>query len=420
MATSIVMPALEMAQETGKIVSWLKKEGDTVSKGEILLEVETDKAVVEVEATADGVLAGVKSREGDVVPVGQTIAWLVSPGEQPPADLPAATPTARAAVGAVREAQARQRAASTDERPGRSAERKRDSAQPQETTAPTELAPKSPQISPKARRLAKEKGVDLTKIIGTGPDGVITSEDVLNAAEAPPAATPVAAPSRLSAVARLMAERTTQSWTRVPHFFLVRDVDAGGLIDLRETLGSKTVTHTDLLVALVARVLTRHPKVNATWDNGAIRLNSSINISVAMAVQDGVVGAVIPNADKTGITDIASQRKELTDRARNGRLRPGDVAGGTFTITNLGMYNVDAFNAIIAPPQAAILAVGRIADRVVALNGQPAVRPMMTLTLSGDHRVVDGAQAALFLNDLADALRTPGQWIEGSSNSRSG
>ena len=419
MATSIVMPALEMAQETGKIVSWLKKEGDTVSKGEILLEVETDKAVVEVEATADGVLAGVKSREGDVVPVGQTIAWLVSPGEQPPADLTAATPTARSTVGAVREASARQRAASTDDRPGRSAERQRDSAQPQENTAPTELGSNSPQISPKARRLAKEKGVDITKIVGRGPDGVITSEDVLKAAEAPPAATPVAAPSTLSAVARLMAERTTQSWTQVPHFFLVRDVDAGALIDLRETLGSKTVTHTDLLVALVARVLTKHPKLNATWDSGAIRLNSSINISVAMAVQDGVVGAVIPNADKTGITEIASQRKELTDRARNGRLRPGDVAGGTFTITNLGMYNVDAFNAIIAPPQAAILAVGRIADRVVALNGQPAVRPMMTLTLSADHRVVDGAQAALFLNDLAAALRTPGQWINGS-NSRSG
>src|SRR5213593_2048489 len=391
MATSIVMPALEMAQETGKIVSWLKKEGDTVSKGEILLEVETDKAVVEVEASADGVLAGVKSREGDVVPVGQTIAWLVSPGEQPPADLPAAKPMARSTVGAVREAQARQR----------------DSAQPQEKTAPTELGSNSPQISPKARRLAKEKGVDITKIVGTRPDGVITSEDVLKAAAAPPAATP----STLSAVARLMAERTTQSWTQVPHFFLVRDVDAGALIDLRETLGSKTVTHTDLLVALVARLLTKHPKLNATWDSGVIRLNSSINISVAMAVQDGVVGAVIPNADKTGITEIASQRKELTDRARNGRLKPADVAGGTFTITNLGMYNVDAFNAIIAPPQAAILAVGRIADRVVALNGQPAVRPMMTLTLSGDHRVVDGARAALFLNDLADALRTPGQWI---------
>jgi len=395
MATSVVMPALEMAQETGKIVSWLKKEGDAVSKGEILLEVETDKAVVEVEANADGVLAAVKSREGDVVPVGQTIAWLVAPGEQPPAESAAAAPMARATVGALREAQARERAASTDERPGRS------------QTAPTEgEGLKSPQISPKARRLAKEKGVDITKIVGTGPDGVITSEDVLKAAEAP-----AAAPSALSAVARLMAERTTHSWTHVPHFFLVRDIDAAALVQLREKLGSKTVTHTDLLVALVARVLTKHPKLNASWDNGTVRMNPGINISVAMAVQDGVVGAVIPNADKTAITEIASQRKELTDRARNGRLKPAEVTGGTFTITNLGMYNVDAFNAIIAPPQAAILAVGRIADRVVALDGQVAIRPMMTLTLSADHRVVDGAQAAIFLNDLADALRTPGQWV---------
>ncbi len=395
MATSVVMPALEMAQETGKIVSWLKKEGDAVSKGEILLEVETDKAVVEVEANADGVLAAVKSREGDVVPVGQTIAWLVAPGEQPPAESAAAAPMARATVGALREAQARERAASTDERPGRS------------QTAPTEgEGLKSPPISPKARRLAKEKGVDITKIVGTGPDGVITSEDVLKAAEAP-----AAAPSALSAVARLMAERTTHSWTHVPHFFLVRDIDAAALVQLREKLGSKTVTHTDLLVALVARVLTKHPKLNASWDNGTVRMNPGINISVAMAVQDGVVGAVIPNADKTAITEIASQRKELTDRARNGRLKPAEVTGGTFTITNLGMYNVDAFNAIIAPPQAAILAVGRIADRVVALDGQVAIRPMMTLTLSADHRVVDGAQAAIFLNDLADALRTPGQWV---------
>jgi pyruvate dehydrogenase E2 component (dihydrolipoamide acetyltransferase) len=180
------------------------------------------------------------------------------------------------------------------------------------------------------------------------------------------------------------------------------------LIELREKLGAKTVTHTDLLVAVTAKVLAKHPKMNASWDNGNIRLNPGVNISVAMAVQDGVVGAVIPDADKSSITNIATQRKELTERARGGRLRPNDVSGGTFTITNLGMYNVDAFNAIIAPPQAAILAVGRIADRVVALNGQPAVRPMMTLTLSGDHRVVDGAQAAVFLNELAEAIRMPG------------
>jgi pyruvate dehydrogenase E2 component (dihydrolipoamide acetyltransferase) len=392
MAISIVMPALEMAQETGKIVSWVKKEGDTVAKGEILLEVETDKAVVEVEATANGVLAGVKSREGDVVPVGTTIAWLVAPGEQPPADSPAATPFARTTTAAAAA-----------------------SSVVQCESAPGEAAARAGvQISPKARRLAKEKGVDITSIRGTGPDGTITSDDVLRAAEAPQtSAAPAEAPSSgLSATARLMAERTTQSWTQVPHFFLVRDLDAGALIELREKIGAKVVTHTDLLVAVTAKVLAKHPKVNASWDNGSIRLNPGINVSVAMAVQDGVVGAVIPNADKLSITGIADQRKELTERARSGRLKPADVSGGTFTITNLGMYNVDAFNAIIAPPQAAILAVGRIADRVVAVNGQPAVRPMMTLTLSGDHRVIDGAQAAVFLNDLAEAIRVPGDWIK--------
>jgi len=391
MAISVVMPALEMAQETGKIVSWVKKEGDSVAKGEILLEVETDKAVVEIEAAADGVLAGVKSHEGDVVPVGTTIAWLVAPGEAPPADAPSAAPAARTMTSTS--------AAASSATPRES----------RQTAAPAVEAGKAPQISPKARRLAKEKGIDFTRIKGTGPDGTITSEDVMKAAEAPQAA-PAAASSTLSAVARLMAERTTQSWTQVPHFFLVRDVDAGALVELREKLG-KAVTHTDLLVAITAKVLAKHPKMNANWDNSGIRMNPSVNISVAMAVQDGVVGAVISNADKTAIADIAAQRKELTERARGGRLKPADVSGGTFTITNLGMYNVDAFNAIIAPPQAGILAVGRIADRVVALNGQPAVRPMMTLTLSGDHRVVDGAQAAVFLNDLAEAIRAPGNWI---------
>jgi pyruvate dehydrogenase E2 component (dihydrolipoamide acetyltransferase) len=370
------MPALEMAQETGKIISWLKKEGDAITKGQPLLEIETDKAVVEVEATADGVLAGVKSQEGDVVPVGVTIAWIVAPGEKPPAESAASTPSARKITEAPKTA------GETQTRPG---------APPKETAA---------QVSPKARRLAQEKGVDLSKVKGTGPGGTITGDDVLAAAASP------AAPS-LSAVARLMAERTTQSWTQVPHFFLVRDLDAPALVQFRERHGRDKVTITDLLVALTARVLKKHPKMNASWAGNGIQLNPSINISIAMAVTDGVVGAVIPNSDSASLSTIAQQRKELTERARGGRLKPSDVAGGTFTITNLGMYNVDAFNAIILPPQAAILAVGRIDDRVVAVNGQPAVRPMMTLTLSGDHRVVDGAQAAIFLNDLAEAIQKP-------------
>jgi pyruvate dehydrogenase E2 component (dihydrolipoamide acetyltransferase) len=382
------MPALEMAQETGKIVSWVKREGDALSKGDVLLEVETDKAVVEIEAPADGVLAGVKAHEGDVIPVGQTIAWIVAPGEAVPADAKDQAPAARkmtesATAKAAPVLETRSEGAAVD-------------------------AGKI-QISPKARRLAKELGVDISTIRGTGPDGAITTEDVLAAAEAP--AAPAARPeSALSAVARLMAERTTESWTHVPHFFLVREIDAGALQQLREQ--RKPASVTDLLIAITARVLEKHPKMNATWTGANIRLNPDINISVAMAVTDGVVGAVVPNANKAKLDEITAQRKDLAERARAGRLRPQDVAGGTFTITNLGMYNVDAFNAIIAPPQAAILAVGRIADRVVPVDGKPGIRPMMTLTLSGDHRVVDGAQAAVFLNDLADAILAPANWIQ--------
>jgi pyruvate dehydrogenase E2 component (dihydrolipoyllysine-residue acetyltransferase) len=383
------MPALEMAQETGKIVSWLKKEGETITKGEPLLEVETDKAVVEVEATADGVLAGVKSQEGDVVPVGVTIAWIVAPGEKPPADSPTSAPSAR-----------KMSDQSSAPQPSSSGKAGRADAQGEG---------RKTQISPKARRLAQEKGIDISRIKGTGPDGTITTEDVLAAESAAP--TPAAAPSSLSAIARLMAERTTQSWTQVPHFFLTRDLDATALVQFREQHGRDKVTITDLLVSLTARVLKKHPKMNASWSGRGIQLNPSINISVAMAVPDGVVGAVIPNADSASLSTIAQSRKELTERARGNRLKPSDVANGTFSITNLGMYNIDAFNAIIAPPQAAILAVGRIADRVVAVDGQPAVRPMMTMTLSSDHRVVDGAQAAVFLNELAEAIRKPAELL---------
>jgi pyruvate dehydrogenase E2 component (dihydrolipoamide acetyltransferase) len=404
MATSVVMPALEMAQETGKIVSWVKKEGDTIKKGEILLEVETDKAVVEIEAAADGVLAAVKSQAGDVVPVGTTIAWILKPGEPVPTETATAVPTGRTMTEQPRPAAAAATSATA-------------------ASAPSGTSGEDVKISPKARRLATEKGVDITKVRGTGPDGVITTDDVLAAESqavtpAPAAAANSASASYLPAIARLMAERTTHSWNQIPHFFLVRDIDAGELNKTREKLGPAIesakgvkLTHTDLLVALVARVLTKHPKMNASFTGKNIQMNASVNISVAMAVKDGVVGPVIPKADIASLADIAVQRKDLTERARDNKLRPTDITGGTFTITNLGMYNIDSFSAIIVSPQAAILAVGRISDRVVAVNGQPMVRPMVTLTLSSDHRVVDGAQAAQFFNDLAEAIGTPANWL---------
>jgi pyruvate dehydrogenase E2 component (dihydrolipoamide acetyltransferase) len=392
MAISVVMPALEMAQETGKLLAWRKKEGEVVTKGEPLLEIETDKAVVEIEAPSDGILAGIKSHEGAVVPVGETIAWIVAPGEQPPTSSAIATPTGR-----------------TKQEPAKAA-----AAAPSAALA---TAPASIPISPKARRLAKEQGIDIAGLRGSGPDGVITTEDVLAAKQssgAPKSApTPPASPA-LSTIARLMAERTAKSWTTVPHFFVIRDVDAGALLDSQKRIkaqsqSSQSVspTITDCLISLVARVLERHPVINATWANEAVRPNSSINISLAIAVNDGVVTPVIQNANKATLTEIATQRAAVTERARAGRLVPVDLSGGTFTISTLGMYKVDAFTAIITPPQAAVLAVGAVSDRVVAVDGKPAVRPVMTLSLSSDHRLIDGARAAAFLNDLVDAIRKP-------------
>ncbi len=388
MAISVVMPALEMAQETGKLISWLKKEGETVAKGEPLLEIETDKAVMEVESPGDGVLAGIKVEAGAEVQVGRTIAWIVRPGEAVP----------------------------TDEAPVESGRKSTAAATP--TLAPTAASsvvtvPATRELkgSPKARRLAAEHGVDLGRLQGSGPGGEILAADILAAAQKQGAA-PAADPG--STVARLMAERTTQSWTTVPHFFLVREVDATALNEARARMsresgqsGRTKVSHTDLLVALVAKALAKHPRMNATWSGTGVRTNSEINIAIAVAVEGGVVAPVIPYADKAELFQIAARREEIVDRARNGKLRPQDLAGGTFTISNLGMFGVDAFSAVITPPQAAILAVGRIADRVVAVKGQPAVRPMMTLTLSSDHRVVDGARAAEFLRDLAESIENP-------------
>jgi pyruvate dehydrogenase E2 component (dihydrolipoamide acetyltransferase) len=392
MAISVVMPALEMAQETGKLISWLKKEGEIVTKGEPLLEIETDKAVMEIECPGDGVLAGIKVHAGTEVPVGRTIAWIVRPGEVPPTD--------EVAVESGRKTSGVTAAAATS------------TAAPESQSLASAISTQAAgaiKISPKARRLAGERGVNLANVRGSGPGGEILASDILAASESESAEASAGSP-----ISRLMAERTTQSWTTVPHFFLVRDVDAGALNEARQKVALPTeqshqvkLTHTDLLVALVARVLQKHPRFNASWTGDGIRDNAEINIGLAMAVEDGVVAPVIRNADKVALGEIAVQRRDLTERARSGKLRPADISNGTFTISNLGMYGVDAFTAIIIPPQAAILAVGTIADRVVPVDGHPGIRPMMTLTLSSDHRVVDGARAAEFLRDLVAAIGNP-------------
>ncbi len=406
MAISVVMPALEMAQETGKLISWLKKEGESVAKGEPLLEIETDKAVMEIESPGDGFLAGVKIQAGAEVPVGQTIAWIVRPGEAAPADEVAIESGRKTTSPSVLAVAATSAVASA--------------SQPSTSEPPTQPV----KISPKARRLASERGINLAHVCGSGAGGEILASDILAAAESKAAPSPAAVDTG-SPISRLMAERTTQSWTTIPHFFVTREVDAGALNEARQRLGpqilgTKTekslglkLTHTDLLVALVARVLLKHLRVNASWTGVGVHTNPEINIGLAMAVDDGVVAPVIHNASNATLAEIAVQRRDLAERARSGKLRPADIAGGTFTISNLGMFGVDAFTAIIIPPQAAILAVGRIADRVVPVgvgpDALPGVRPMMTLTLSSDHRVVDGARAAEFLRDLVEAILNPNQ-----------
>lgn len=397
MAISVVMPALELTQETGKLVAWRKKEGERVAKGEPLLEVETDKAVVEIESPAEGILAGIRAEQGAVIPVGQTIAWIVMPGEAAPRD---EAPPNSESLGVTRARPSREPAVRIPQ--GRGAA--------------------GTKISPKARRLAQEKGVDVSKLEGSGSGGEILAADILAAAGSKGATSPpreaAASVASFGSIARLMAERTTQSWTSVPHFFVVREVDAGALLEAREQLLAKIEkthgarpTHTDMLVALVARTLAKHPRMNASWTSEGPRLNPQVNIAVAMAVEDGVVAAVIHNADAADLGEIVTQRRELRERARTNKLRPADISGATFTISNLGMYHVDAFTAIIHPPQAGILAVGRIADRVVPRDGRPGIRPMVTLTLSCDHRVVDGARAAEFLNDFADSICEAGKHL---------
>jgi pyruvate dehydrogenase E2 component (dihydrolipoamide acetyltransferase) len=435
MAKNVIMPALGMAQETGMLINWLKQEGEAVTKGEPLMEVETDKATVEIEAPESGLLGGISAQPGDVIPVGQTIAWILAAGEQPPVQV---APSAQA------EPQAQSRNVSIEASPlarkiaeehgidlalirsnGKRIEKadvlaylKDEGGKMKDETPsnhPSSLIfhPSRIPASPKARRLAVERGIDIATLKGSGPDGAVLVADVpLEVVHTPSA--DVEAPGTVSTVWRIMAERMTSSWTTVPHFYLMREVDASNLIEWRSRVSSTVEkragikpTYTDLLVKLIGFTLREHPRLNAAWENGNIRFNKEVNVGIAVAIEEGLIVPVIRDADSASISEIAAQRKELIERAQNRKVRPADISDGTFTLSNLGMYNVDAFSAIVNPPQAAILAVGRITERVVPVNGQVAIRPMMVMTLSCDHRVVDGARAAQFLDDLATHVEDP-------------
>ncbi len=448
MATEVILPALGMSQETGKILRWFKAEGEHVAQGDPLVEIETDKAAVEIEAPTAGVLAHVAAAAGDDVPVGQVIAHILAAGETLPrenmpqkeaselahpssfsaqAEVSVQT-TAIASALASRIAAEHNLDLSQVKPVGRRIQKADVLAylQSQDGATPAVSVTRLTMASPKARRLAREAGKDLANIQGSGPAGAILATDVLAAAAAKPVQTGLAT-ARLQALPathaangsaevslgniwRIMAERTTQSWTEVPHFYLMREVNASRLIAWREQIMKHSaikVTYTDLLAKIVAASLRLHPRINVSWQAGKVTMKQEIHIGLAVAIEDGLVVPVIHQADTLSLAELAQQRTELVAKAQAGKLRPQDISDGTFTISNLGMYNVDAFNAIINQPQAAILAVGRIADRVTPMHGQPSVQPMMTLTLSCDHRAVDGARGAQFLDSIVTFVEEP-------------
>jgi len=427
MPVPVIMPKFEMAQESGKVLRWLKREGEAVAKGEALLEVETDKVAMEVEAPASGTLVGIRVGPGEVVPIGQPIAYILLPGEvwtegpevasAPPSAAPRATPLA--------ERLAQAHGVDLSQVPGTGPGGRVTKADVEAYLAQQGVAsPPEGRVKavPAARRLARELGVDLRAVQGTGPGGRIQSADVQRAAARPVVegeAAPRPAVRRrvpLTGMRRAIAERMLRSVREAPPFTVSVDVEMSRALTLLEELSAWAereagvrVTLTALLIRACAWALRRHPALNATLEGEEILEWEDVNIGVAVAVPEGLVVPVVPAADRKGLIEIARVLEEKVARAREGRLRPEDLQGGTFTLSNLGMYGVDRFTAILNPPQAAILAVGRVAKRPVVGEGDRVeVRPVATFTLTADHRLVDGAQAARFLEDLRTALERPG------------
>ena len=462
MPTPVIMPKYEMTQETGKIARWLKSDGDVVEKGDPLLEIETDKTNIEVESRAAGVLTGICAEPGQVVPVGQPIAYIIKPGEVLPAaaaapEPAAVTPAAPAAAATPQESGAALRATPIAERmaaehgidlravaatgPGGRITREDVEAHLAAQAAPPPAADGKVKAVPAARRLARELGVDLSTVTGTGPEGRIQSEDVEKAAAAAkvaPAEVAAAAEQEISSapqilslstsrpavrrivpltnIRRTIAERMTQSVREAPQFTVEVDVDMGRAMtivqDFRDAAGASVgpkVTVTALLVKACAWALTQFPAANSMYEADQLVEWDEVNIGVATAIEQGLIVPVVHNADRLGMKEIAARLSDLTVRARENRLKLDDLQGGTFTISNLGMFGTDRFTAILNPPQAAILAVGRVAKRaMVGADDRIEVRQMASLALTADHRVLDGAAGAQFLALIQRALEHPG------------
>lgn len=393
MATEVILPRLGQGMESGTIVRWLKSEGEAVEKGEPLFELDTDKVTQEVEAEASGVLLKIAVSEGEV-PVGRTVAFIGSEGEDVP-DVAEAAPKAE---------------------DGDKAQEPEREPEP-EKQAPAQSGNGRIKASPLARRLARERGIDLGSLSGTGPEGRIVAEDVARGEVDVPPPARAEVPSgevervELTNIRKTIARRLTEAW-QIPVFQLQASADmtrANALVaKLRERDPDVRVTVTDVLTKVCAAALMRHREVNAEFTDEAILLHPSANVGIAVAAPQGLIVPVLRSAERLSLAEIAAVRGDLVGRARDNKLRAEDLEGGTFTISNLGMYAVEKFTAVLNPPQAAIVAVGATEDRVVSLGGEPAVRPMLTLTATFDHRAVDGAPAAAFLQTVKESLEDPG------------
>jgi pyruvate dehydrogenase E2 component (dihydrolipoyllysine-residue acetyltransferase) len=395
-ASEVKLPRLGQGMESGTIVKWLKHEGEKVEKGEPLYELDTEKVTQEVEADVAGTLLKIAVETGEV-PVGQTIAVIGQEGEE----------------------------VQVEEAPAPSEEPEAEKTKPEPAAEKPEPSEPSPaparadgriKASPLARRIARERGVDLASLSGTGPEGRIVAEDVERAEAAPaPAAAPQPAGEEerreLTSVRRTIARRLTEAW-QIPVFHLQASTDMSRVTAVVEKLNSEgaepKLTITDVLVKACAGALMRHREVNAEWTEDAIIVHPGANIGLAVAAPQGLIVPVIHGAERLTLAEISKARKDIVTRARDGKLKQADLEGGTFTISNLGMFRVERFTAVLNPPQAAIVATGAIEDTVVAVDGEPAVRPVMTFVGTFDHRAVDGAPAALFLQTLKELLEEPG------------
>ncbi|HVH69336.1 MAG TPA: dihydrolipoamide acetyltransferase family protein [Gemmatimonadales bacterium] len=420
MPTSVYMEALSPTMEEGRVVKWHKRDGDAVKTGDTLAEVETDKAVMDLVARADGVLRQVAAAEGQTVPVGTVVAVIAAPGEAVGEAAPAGAPP-KASGSGMRDTGRGMPDAGSE---------MRDAPSVAVAVAPADAT--RVKASPLAKRMAREAGVDLKLVTGSGPGGRVVKRDLQRAPAAVTVPAPAASvgsppPSRiahpaatgaayddvlLTQIRKTIAKRLVTSLGPIPHFFLTTEVDMERAAEAREALNKQLgdqgkVSFNDVIIKATALALVKHRACNAWFQEDHIRYWNEVHIGMAVAVEDGLITPVIRNADRKSLVEIGREAKELADRARSRRLQPNEYTGATFSVSNLGMFDIDEFTAVINPPESGIIAVGSIVQKPVVTDGQLAARRRLRLTMSCDHRVIDGATGAAFLKTLKQMLENP-------------